>query len=162
MRATEDIEHLPFIDELSQPVDAPPEAVWEALLGVLRRAMSRGSSATYARLVGCEPLEGTPGFDGRPGDAVPGFRVMEAEPGRRLALRGRHRFSVYAVTFQLDDGHLRATTHAAFPGVKGKLYRAAVISSGAHKIVFGRLLRRIARRAERGMTTRVASSTRKA
>jgi hypothetical protein len=46
--------------------------------------------------------------------------------------------------------------------VKGKLYRAAVISSGAHKIVFGRLLRRIARRAERGMTTGVASSTRKA
>ena len=36
---------------------------------------------------------------GRPGDAVPGFRVVEAEPGRRLALRGRHRFANYALTF---------------------------------------------------------------
>jgi hypothetical protein len=34
---------------------------------------------------------------------VPGFRVVEAEPGRRFALRGRHRFSNYALTFINHD-----------------------------------------------------------
>lgn len=51
-------ESLSFIDELSQPVEAQPEAVWEALLGVLHRTMTRGSSAAYARLIGSDPLEG--------------------------------------------------------------------------------------------------------
>jgi hypothetical protein len=72
-------------------------------------------------------------------------RVVEAEPGRRLALRGRHRFSNYALTFVLDGDRLRAQTHAAFPGVPGRLYRAAVIGSGGHRLVTRRLLRQIAR-----------------
>jgi hypothetical protein len=76
---------------------------------------------------------------------VPGFRVVEAEPCRRLALRGRHRFSNYALTFVLDGDRLRAQTHAAFPGVLGRLYRAAVIGSGGHRLVTRRLLRQVAR-----------------
>src|SRR5262249_25304184 len=103
-----------------------------------------GGSAAFARLLGCDPARGTAEFAGRPGDAVPGFRVVEAEHGRRLALRGRHRFANYALTFVLDGGSLRAETHAAFPGVLGRLYRAAVIGSGGHRLVTRRLLCQVA------------------
>jgi hypothetical protein len=137
------MEQLPYIDELRQRVSAPADVVWTALLKVLRREM--GGSATIARTLGCEPAQGTPEFAGRPGEAVPGFRVVEAEPGRRLVLRGRHRFSNYALTFVLDSDQLRAQTHAAFPGVLGWLYRAAVIWSGGHQLVTQRLLRQVAR-----------------
>ncbi len=137
------MEQLPYIDEHSQRVDAPADEVWIALLKVLRHQM--GGSARLARLLGCDPAQGTAEFAGRPGEAVPGFRVVEAEPGRRLALRGRHRFSNYALTFVLDGDRLRAQTHAAFPGVLGRLYRAAVIGSGGHRLVTRRLLRQVAR-----------------
>ena len=138
------MEPLPYVDEHSQRFDAPVDAVWTALLKVLRREM--GGSAPIARVLGCDPAQGTPEFAGRPGEPVPGFRVVEAEPGRRLVLRGRHRFSNYALTFILDGDCLRAQTHAAFPGVLGRLYRTAVIGSGAHRLVTRRLLRQVARR----------------
>jgi len=137
------MEELPYIDEHSQQVNAPTDVVWTALLKVLCRQM--GGSARLARILGCDPAQGTAEFAGRPGEAVPGFRVFEAEPGRRLALRGRHRFSNYALTFVLDGDRLRAQTHAAFPGILGRLYRAAVIGSGGHRLVTRRLLRRVAR-----------------
>jgi hypothetical protein len=137
------MEQLPYIDEHSHRFDVPVDVVWMALLKVLRREM--GASARIARILGCDPAQGTAEFAGRPGEAVPGFRVVEAEPGRRLALRGRHRFSNYALTFVLDGDRLRAQTHAAFPGVLGYLYRAAVIGSGGHRLMTRRLLRQIAR-----------------
>mgnify|MGYP003622938723 CR=1 FL=1 len=137
------MEQLPYIDEHSQRVDAPVDVLWTALLKVLRREM--GGSAPIARILGCDPAQGTAEFAGRPGEAVPGFRVVEAEPGRRLALRGRHRFSNYALTFVFDGDLLCAQTHAEFPGVLGRLYRAVVIGSGAHRLVTRRLLRQVAR-----------------
>ena len=137
------MEQLPFIDEHSQRVDATADVVWTALLKVLRREM--GESALIARILGCDPAQGTAEFAGRPGEAVPGFRVVESEPARRLGLRGRHRFSTYALTFVLDGDRLRAQTHAAFPGVLGRIYRAAVIGCGGHRLVIRRLLRQIAR-----------------
>ena len=142
------MEQLPFIDEHTQRVDASPDAVWAALARAFR-GMER--AAWWARLLGCDPLDLTPGFAGRTGETVPGFRVVESEPGRRLALRGRHRFARYALTFLVDREGLRARTEAEFPGVSGKLYRAAVIGSGAHRVVTRRLLRRIARAAEAGL-----------
>jgi hypothetical protein len=139
------LEQLPYVDEHSQRVDAPADVVWAALLKVLRGEM--GGSARVAWILGCDPAQGTPEFAGRPGEAVPGFRVVESKPGRRLALRGRHRFSDYALTFVLERDRLRALTHAAFPGVLGQLYRAAVIGSGGHRLVTRRLLRQVAREA---------------
>lgn len=136
------MERLPYIDEHSHRIDAPADVIWTALLEVLRREMG---SARIARLLGCDPVQGTADFAGRPGEAVPGFRVVEAEPGRRLALRGRHRFSRYALTFVIDGERLRAQTYAAFPGVLGRLYRAAVIWSGGHRLATRRLLRQVAR-----------------
>jgi hypothetical protein len=137
------MEQLPFIDEHCQQVDAPADVVWSALLKVLRRAM--GGSGPLARILGCDPAQSTADFAGRPGEALPGFRVIEAEPCRRLALRGRHRFAYYELTFVLDGNRLRAQTHAAFPGVLGWLYRAAVIGSGGHRLLTRRLLRQVAR-----------------
>lgn len=137
---------LPFIDEHSQPLDAPADTVWAALLKVLRRTM--GSSEWFAHLLGCDPSEGTAQLSGRVGETIPGFRVAEVEAGRRLVLRGRHRFADYALTFVLDGERLRAETRAVFPGIRGRLYRAAVIGSGGHRLVTRRLLRRVARAAE--------------
>lgn len=145
------MEQLPYIDEHSQRVDGPAGVVWAALLAVLRRDM--GGSASIARMLGCDPARGTAEFTGQPGEAIPGFRVLEAEPGRRLVLRGRHRFSDYALTFVLDGDRLSAQTHAAFPGVLGRLYRAAVIGSGGHGVVTRRLLRRVARAMARSPAT---------
>lgn len=140
------MERLPYTDEHVTDVGgASREQVWRALTRVLH-GWTRGGGHV-ARALGCEPARGGVAFDGSPGQTLPGFRVVEAEPGRRLVLRGRHRFSRYELTFLLDDGRLHAQTHAAFPGPLGRVYRAAVIGSGGHRVVTRRLLRDVARRA---------------
>ena len=53
--------------------------------------------------------------------------------------------SNYALTFVFYGDRLRARTHAAFPGILGRLYRAAVIGSGGHRLMTRRLLRQVAR-----------------
>jgi len=137
------MEQLPYIDEHGTAVSASRDRVWASLAHVLRREF--GGSAGVARVLGCDPARGTPDFDGSPGQTLPGFRVVESEPSRRLTLEGQHRFSRYRLTFILDDDRLRAQTHAAFPGVLGRLYRAAVIGTGGHHLVTRRLLRQVAR-----------------
>jgi hypothetical protein len=139
------MEQLPYIDEHAVSVDAPRERVWVALTKVMYGQMRGGSG--IARVLGCDPVHSSPRFDGGVGQTIPGFRVAESEPGRKLTLRGRHRFSRYQLTFLLDDGRLRAQTHAAFPGALGRLYRAAVIGTGGHRIATRRILHQVARRA---------------
>ena len=142
------MEPLPYVDEHSRMIGAPRDRTWAALVAVVRGTMRGGERG--ARLLGCDPAVGTPTFDGREGETLPGFRVADAEPGRRLALRGRHRFSEYQLTFLLgDDGRLRAQTHAAFPGLLGRLYRAAVIGTRMHVLVTRRILGQVAERAAR-------------
>jgi hypothetical protein len=138
-------EQLPFLDEHREQVDVPPDVAWTALVGVLRRRM--GGAGSLARVLDCDPQEGTPGFSGRVGETLPGFRVVDAEPGRRLALRGRHRFARYALTFLIDGDQLRARSEAAFPGFRGWLYRALLMGTGGHRIVTRGLLRQVARAA---------------
>jgi hypothetical protein len=139
------MDELPFIDDHSQRIDAPADVVWATLLKVLRRELS--GATRLARILGCDPARGTAEFNGRLGEALPGFSVVESEPCQRLALGGRHRFARYTWTFTLEADLLRARTHAAFPGVLGRLYRAAVIGSGGHRLVVRRLLRRVAQAA---------------
>jgi hypothetical protein len=135
---------LPFIDEHCQATRASAGVVWRALVEFLRHM---GGTPTLARLLGCDPLRASVDFAARPGESIPGFRVAESVPGQCLALRGRHRFADYALVFVVDPGRLCALSYGVFPGVRGGLYRAAVIGSGGHRVITRRLLRQIARRA---------------
>ena len=80
--------------------------------------------------------------------------MARSDPPLELALEGGHRFSDYRLDFQVEDlgdsrSLLRATTHAAFPGLKGELYKTAVIRSRAHVLATRSILHAVARRAER-------------
>jgi len=134
---------LPFIDRHCVVTEASPADTWNGLVRVLGSQL-RGSGRV-ARALGCEPLVGTARFDGRSGDAVPGFQVAASEPGHRLVLRGRHRFARYQLTFLLDGDRLCAETHAEFPRLMGRIYRAAVIGSGGHTLVARWMLRKVVR-----------------
>lgn len=147
------MERLPYIDQHVHWTDAPPEAVWTAAVAVLGRSF--GGAGRVGRVLGCEPASCSGRFEGREGQTLPGFRVVEAEPGRRLILRGRHRFSRYELAVLLDPGQVRAQTSAAFPGPLGRLYRAGVIGTGAHRLVTKRLLRQVAEAAVRPDPARV-------
>jgi hypothetical protein len=87
------------------------------------------------------------------GDRLPGFSATEVQANRLLTLRGRHRFSVYELRFELSNAkatmtRLVAKSSACFPGLKGSLYRALVIGTGSHRIAVGRILACVARSAE--------------
>ena len=69
-------------------------------------------------------------------------------------LEGEHRFSRYALIFHLDPlpggrSRVRAETRAAFPGLRGRAYRALVIGTRGHVLAVKRLLRAVRARAER-------------
>ena len=72
-------------------------------------------------------------------------------------LKGRHPFATYQWVFELDDEapqrtRVRSATWAHFPGLPGKIYRALVIGTGAHRVVVRWTLKRIAARALAGRT----------
>jgi hypothetical protein len=146
------MERLPYIDEHAACVGAPPERTWAALLSV--GAALGGPAGPLGWLMGLQPARASGDWSGAvgPGTTLPGFAVEQACPPSRLALTGRHRFSRYALVFELEDAgaggtRIRARSWAAFPGAEGRLYRALVIGTGAHRVVVRRLLRRIAGRA---------------
>ena len=135
---------LPFVDEHRVLIGAPPAAVWAALTAEVARF---GGGGGLAALLGTEPRRAS-GTLPEPGATIPGFAVDHVAPGRELRLAGRHRFSRYTLTLVLDGGTtLTARTHAAFPGLTGRAYRALVIGSGAHRVAVGRLLAAVRRRA---------------
>ena len=144
---------LPFIDEHRRTVAAPPPATWEALRRVVAKSMD-GVPSVVAWAWGLEPARA----DGlRPLDrdsALPGFRVVEAMPGRCLVLDGHHRFPRYRLEFLIEDAAgdavVRARSYAAFPGPRGAAYRALVIGSRGHVLAVRRMLRAIARYTESG------------
>ena len=108
------------------------------------RAELKGAGP-LVRVLGASPGERAGDWNGDlDGATLPGLRGGGGERPRRLELRGRHRFSSYALVFLIEPGRVRAQTYAEFPGVKGRVYRALVIGSGAHGVVTRRLLRRIA------------------
>jgi hypothetical protein len=137
------MERLPYIDEFATRVDGPAERTWEAVTRVLRGELK--GAGPLVRVLGAKPDRRSGDWDGDvSGATLPGFAVAEADRPRRLELRGRHRFASYSLVFLIDGTSVRAQTYAAFPGVKGRAYRALVIGSGAHGVVTRRLLRRIA------------------
>jgi hypothetical protein len=141
---------LPYIDEYAARAPASPERTWDALVRVLRSGMSGGGA--LARVLGACPSVRSSDWSGDlTGATLPGFAVVEAQRPARLELRGRHRFSSYALVFLIDDDTVRAQTYAAFPGLHGRAYRALVIGTGAHRVLVQRLLRRVAGTASTGL-----------
>jgi hypothetical protein len=62
--------------------------------------------------------------------------------------------STYLLSFRLEEAgpgrtRLVAETRAAFPGLKGSIYRALVIGTRMHVVVTRRILTATKRRAER-------------
>lgn len=148
---------LPHIDVHSVSVDADPQRTWGALNDWLAHGSGLPANGQFTRLLGCDQVA-TSGVPGEPGSTVPGFRVATADPPRELSLEGAHRFSDYELRFQIEprDGsgsRLSATTNAAFPGLKGELYKTVVIRSRAHRVLTRAMLHSIARRAEDGKIT---------
>ncbi len=97
---------LPFIDEHSLAVNAPPEHVWDETAQVTRRWVEHlmprfGGTAgpLLAGLLGCSNVD--PPGPGAP-EAIVGFRVAWAERPQLIALEGEHRFSRYALTFRIE------------------------------------------------------------
>ena len=129
---------LPFVDEHRTTVEQPIEVVWPGLRAYVDRTLASGRATLLTRLLGTRPASG--------------FEVTEEVPERRLVLEGRHRFSVYALVFELDpEGPrtvLRALTHARFPGPHGRVYRLLVISSRAHVLATNGILASIRKRLD--------------
>ena len=144
------LDGLPFVDEHVVDTPAAPADVWRAVVATFGHQSA--GAAQYARLVGADPLKAT-GTMPELGAAVAGFRVVEVHPEEMLLLSGRHRFSSYALQFVVEPHEgvtrLRALTYATFPGLLGAAYRAVVITSGAHHLVVGRMLRGVVARASR-------------
>ncbi len=148
-----EIEELPYIDEHAITIDAAVDAVWPILSARIDQAFSHGPVAAFAGAVGCESRAASGPRPLAVGSTVPGFRVATAEPLRKLVLRGRHRFSIYALTFRLqtvgeDRTRIAAETRAAFPGLRGRIYRLFVISTGGHVVAVRKVLSDVKRRAE--------------
>jgi len=144
---------LPYVDELPIEIGADRDTTWAALLRVVEGSFASARGRGPARLLACEDTELSGPRPLAPGSAFPGFHVEIAEPASELALAGRHRFSIYLLSFRLEDGdgrtRLVAETRAAFPGLKGSAYRALVIGTRMHVLVTRRLLTATKRRAER-------------
>jgi hypothetical protein len=137
---------LPYIDEHAAPVTKGAEHTWDAVVRTLRSEFSGG--AAFARVLGAAPSRASGDWSGEgdvSGATLPGFAVVDAQRPTRLELRGQHRFSRYRLVILIDDDQVRAQTYAEFPGVSGRMYKALVIGSRAHRMIVRRMLRRIAR-----------------
>lgn len=143
---------LPFVDEYEIDVAAAPEVVWAATIRTLTRSFA-GSGDVVARALGCASTTASDWSRPAPGCTLPGFEAEVVESPTLLRLSGRHRFSEYALTFRIDEisggRRCRAETRARFPGLRGRLYRTAVIGSRGHRVAVRRMLGTVQRLAER-------------
>ncbi len=145
---------LPHVDEHSIAIAATPDVTWDALLRVIEGSFASEASTRGARLLGCVDTVASGPRPLTDGSVLPGFHVETAQAARELAIVGSHRFSDYALIFRLDEKGaertvLRAETRAAFPGLKGSIYRAMVIGTRIHVLVTRRILGAAKHRAER-------------
>lgn len=121
---------LSFVDEHWTTIAALPDVVWRGLRRYADRMIAAHDGGLFTRLLGAVPPAG--------------FEISEEVTDERLVLSGRHRFSRYALVFELDPSGeqtvLRALTYAVFPGPHGRVYRLLVIGTGAHKVATLRIL----------------------
>ena len=127
-----------FIDEHRVAITAPRERVWEAVREYFAPVIDQEEGGPLDRLL----------FRALKTEPRTGFTLTREEPGLRLELEGRHRFSRYRFIFELRDAdggatELAALTFADFPGVKGRAYKALVIGSRGHAVAVRGMLRSI-------------------
>jgi hypothetical protein len=131
---------LPFVDVHETAVAVTPEAAFAALERIGPRIGTDPIFSRYARLVRAED--------------VGAFHVARSERPTLVVLGGSHRFSRYELVCRIEpseDGSVvRFETWAEFPGPAGRLYRAAVIGTGGHRVAMRLLLASLKRRIERG------------
>ncbi|MGH7571247.1 MAG: hypothetical protein ACREMK_05330 [Gemmatimonadota bacterium] len=147
-----DIEVLPLVDRHGFRTATEPQQVWAALAPTLMTSFGKRRSRAFARLVGCRERRVSRPFLMEEGDTLVGFRVVASRAPEELVLQGEHRFSRYALVFRIGgrDGitAVSAETRAAFPEVRGFVYRTMVVGSGIHARVVRRILQGLRRRAE--------------
>jgi hypothetical protein len=126
---------LPLLDKHSATLHASQAAVWQA---VRRYAcgLAQSDHVVLGRVLGTEPRSG--------------FEFAEEVEGERLVLTGRHRFARYHLVFELDAKPSNATnlsilSFAAFPGARGRLYRALLMGTRGHVLAVRHMLRSIQR-----------------
>ena len=126
---------LPHIDDHELRIDAPADVVYPVLREYVD-SIGAKEERVLALLLGTDPPSG--------------FEVVEEVPGRLVRLAGRHRFSRYQLLFELDEVPggviLRARSYGEFPGLRGRVYRAAVIGSRGHVVATRHLLKQVQRR----------------
>lgn len=125
---------LPRVDEHAITIAAPRDRVWLALRRYAATSIGVPEGHPLGRILGAEPRSG--------------FAVADEVPAETLTLAGRHRFARYELVFELRDGAadgtvLCATTYAAFPGLRGRMYRALVIGTRAHVLATSLMLRSV-------------------
>lgn len=115
-------------------------------------AFGSPKAKSWAKILDCREQRVSQPFALEPGDRVPGFTVLAADPPTELVLGGNHRYARYGLTFRIagQPGFeaVSAETRAEFPGIRGAVYKALVVGTGAHARVVRRLLARAKRRAE--------------
>jgi hypothetical protein len=135
---------LPYIDAHAVDVDAPADVVFDAVLRVFTRSFANPFAKQGARLLGCDPPTG--------------FRIAVEERPTLLVVSGSHRFSRYGIVFRIEPtasgARLSAESRAEFPGLHGRLYRAAVIGTRGHVVAVRQMLGGIKKSAERSSARR--------
>ena len=144
---------LPFIDELDVRLKAAPGKVYLAVARHIERSLQSSGPRVFSRILGCQSRGSSFSVPPSEGQVTNGFHVAEAEPPRLLVLEGTHRFAIARLSFIIEPvgegrARLAARTDADFPGLRGAMYRALVIGSGAHAVVVKRMLAKIGRLAE--------------
>jgi hypothetical protein len=149
-----------YVDERSIAVGAPPDVMW-SVVKIIGGGVGWYSWPLAWRVRGwIDRLSGGPGLrrgrrdavDLRVGDAVDFWRVESLVPGSLLRLRAEMRLPGRAwLEFSIDAEGGGATLHQRavfYPnGLLGRLYWWAVLPF--HGVVFGGMLRSLARAAER-------------
>lgn len=126
---------LPRMDEHRVSLEAPREAVWEAVERYARR-LANADHRLLSAALRTEPRSG--------------FEVSQEIEGELVELSGRHRFADYRLVFALTEDRpgeveLSAISYAAFLGAGGRLYRALLLGTKAHVLSVRHMLRSIRR-----------------
>jgi len=136
-RAAEGLVRPPYVDDHGTSVAVPVDRAWAAVRAFVDDLLAPGSASRLTGLLATDPPDG--------------FAVTEEQAPHLLSLAGRHRFSDYVLDLRVSprDGGSRVTavTYAAFPGPRGRAYRAAVIGSRVHVVAVRRILAAIRARA---------------